>query len=456
MMIGWIFLGFYVFRKFPHHRAVIVGFLGAWLFLPQYAYDLPALPNYSKSSAPGYVILAAALLFDSKTLKAFRPHICDLPVAAFCVAPLLSSLSNGLGAWDGTSASVARSTEWLIPYFLGRAYCGSPRAIRDLALGVFLGGLLYVPLCLFEVRMSPQLHAMVYGYHPHSFEQSKRWGGWRPVVFMKHGLMVGMWMTMASLAGVAALGNGQLKWTRRIPLMSPVLLVTIVLITTILCKSTGALALFIVGVLMLFAGLRLRTSVPYFLLLLSPIVYVLLRANGLWDVQNLIEAMHRVLPERRVGSFAYRIYNENLLLEKAFQQKWFGWGGWQRSFVFDDLGRPISVPDGFWVLVFGKNGLFGLVSMLLALLLPQALFLKRFSASGWSKSPTLSAAYLLALLLSLFMVDSLMNDMFNPMVVVTAGGISSLALSGEIADDPIQDTPRALGIASAVYKPRLV
>ena len=59
-----------------------------------------------------------------------------------------------------------------------------------------LGGLIYVPLCLFEVRMSPQLHNMVYGFAQHSFGQTVRGGGWRPMVFMQHGLAVGLFMSV--------------------------------------------------------------------------------------------------------------------------------------------------------------------------------------------------------------------------------------------------------------------
>jgi hypothetical protein len=186
-------------------------------------------------------------------------------------------------------------------------------------------------------------------------------------------------------------------------------------------------------------------------------VYVVLRATGSWDVQNVIDAMLQVLPERRVGSFAYRIHNENILLEKAFRRIWFGWGGWQRSFVFDDMGRPASVPDGFWVLVFGKNGLFGLTSMLLTVLLPQLLFLRRFNPSTWKTSPTQTAAYLLVLLLSLFMVDSLMNDMFNPMIVLVAGGLGTLCADRfDETESEQKDDPQIGHSTLNDYRPRLV
>ena len=149
----------------------------------------------------------------------------------FCISPFCTSISNGLGAWDGMAATFGRCTEWLVPYFLGRIYCGTPTATRELLSGVVLGGLAYVPFCLYEIRMSPQLHAITYGYHPHSFAQSVRWGGWRPVVYMQHGLMVGMWMAMACLAGLTAWTNGQLKpGGLRLP---PIAMLGILFFTTI-------------------------------------------------------------------------------------------------------------------------------------------------------------------------------------------------------------------------------
>ena len=65
-----------------------------------------------------------------------------------------------------------------------------PASQRTLLISIFIGGLLYVPLCLFEIRMSPQLHKLVYGFHQHIFAQTFRFEGWRPTVFLQHGLAV--------------------------------------------------------------------------------------------------------------------------------------------------------------------------------------------------------------------------------------------------------------------------
>ncbi len=92
--------------------------------------------------------------------------------------------------------------------------------LRTIALGVFLGGLSYVPLCLYEIRMSPQLHRILYGFHQHEFVQTLRWGGFRPMVFMNHGLALGLWMTLACLSGYWLWRTGTKKRLWGVPMSS--------------------------------------------------------------------------------------------------------------------------------------------------------------------------------------------------------------------------------------------
>ena len=84
---------------------------------------------------------------------------------------------------------------------MGRAYFGDFKGLRELATVLFIGGLIYIPLCLYEIRMSPQLHNTIYGFYQHDFVQTMRAGGWRPTVFLQHGLAVGLFMSVTSLIG---------------------------------------------------------------------------------------------------------------------------------------------------------------------------------------------------------------------------------------------------------------
>ncbi len=41
-------------------------------------------------------------------------------MAVWCACPIASSLTNGLGLYDGLSASFGRFVMWGLPYLLGR------------------------------------------------------------------------------------------------------------------------------------------------------------------------------------------------------------------------------------------------------------------------------------------------------------------------------------------------
>ena len=426
-MFGWIPLVLGLFARLKAHHAVIAGFLLAWMFLPQYDYELPGLPNYSKISAASYGILAGTFIFNRSAFAQFRPCVYDLPIALWCVAPFLSSISNGLGAWDGLSASLGKVTSWGIPYFIGRLYFDRTEALRDLCLGIFLGALIYVPFCLYEMVMSPRLHKQVYGWHPAQFGQSRRGSSWRPVVFMKHGLMAAMWMASGALAGVRLLASKNLgKRLPVIPLPSLPAVATVVFLVFIF-SSFGALALLVMGLGLIAVVTRLRRSWPMLLVVAIPILYMTTRGTGAWDGQNLIDASAALSSEERADSLAFRIKNENVLVQKALQQPLFGWGGWKRSFIFNENNVAVSVPDGLWVLAFGQNGLFGLTCLTMTLLLPQLLFLRRYPASRWAE-PAVAALVPLSMMLGMFMIDNLFNDMFNPVMLLSAGGLTGLFL----------------------------
>lgn len=441
-MFGWIPVAILLFTRLQARHAVIAGFLISWMFLPQYTYTITGIPNYSKISAMTYGIMLGTLLFNRSAFSGFRPHVLDLPMALWCCIPFLTSLSNGLGAYDGISVTVGRLTMWGLPYFIGRLYFYDRKSLTELAFGIFLGGLVYIPFCLFEVVMSPRLHRIVYGFHPHEFGQAKRGGGWRPVVFMQHGLMTAMWMVTAWLSGYQLWRSGWLS--ARFPQWKGVWgpAVGLLLVTVILCKSTGALGLLLMGLAVLHATHLIRTALPMYALLLLPVLYVLTRGAGLWDGQNLIEAVSRIASPERTGSLSYRLDNENILAEKAKERVWLGWGEWGRSFVRDEEGKAISVPDGLWILAFGKNGAIGLASLLALLLVPPFLFLRRYPPAHW-RAPPVAAITALPLLMGLFTIDSLFNDMFNPLILILAGGLNGLWI-GRAAADQDHESPAFL------------
>lgn len=419
-LFGWPLVVLGLFAALPARRAVIVAFLFAWLFLPMAAYEIAGLPNYTKTSATSYSVLLGVLLCDSARMMRFRPSRVDLPMAIWSVVPLATSLSNGLGAYDGVSSVVGHVVAWGVPWFVGRLYFSDLDGLRELAIGIFLGGLIYVPLCLYEIRMSPQLHDMVYGYHQHSFSQTKRFGGWRPTVFMQHGLAVGFWMTSASLAGVWLWHSGVLRHVRGVSMS---ILVPMLVGTTILCKSAGSLVLLAGGVGVLFATRWTRLPVWLALLIAAPVGYMAVRSTGDWSGRPLV-AFAEMISEERAGSLQMRLDNEDLLAGKAWERPAFGWGAWGRNRVYDDRGGDVTTTDGLWIITFGQRGLIGLAALYSMLLIPAILLLKRLPTANWSGTDAAPAAAI-AVLLVLFVCDSLFNAMPNPLYVLAAGGLGA-------------------------------
>ena len=432
VMLAWIPIVLYFFTRFPAQRAVVISFIVAWLFLPQRAgFSLTGLPDYERMSATCYGILLATVIYDAQRFSIFKLGWLDLPMLIWCLCPFASSISNGLGAYDGISAVLSQTVSYGVPYFLGRIYLNNLAGLRNLAIGIFIGGLVYVPLCLYEIRMSPQLHNIVYGYlgNP-SFAQTIRYDGYRPTVFMRHGLSVGMWIMAATLIGIWLWKAGIIKqlWGIQIKWLVAALLITFVLI-----KSTGAYFLLVLGIAILFTAWQFRTAILLFFLIGSMSFY--LAQNALTETyitDQIIASLDGVVPEERIGSLEFRFNNEELLADKARERIVFGWGGWGRNRVYDYnwAGElvDISVTDSLWIIAFGANGLVGLIAVFGSSLLPALSFvLSRYPARSWF-NPKVAPAAVLVVVITLYMLDCALNNQPNPVFTLASGGIAGLVL----------------------------
>lgn len=420
-LIGWIPAVLLLFAVLPPRRAVIAAYVGAWLFLPMAGYQIQGLPDYTKVTATGYAALLGVLLFDGTRLVSLRPSWVDLPIAVWCIVPFASSIVNGHGAYDGTSGVLSHVVSWGLPYLFGRLYYSDWEGLRDLAIGILIGGLIYMPLCLWEIRMSPRLHRAVYGYHQHSLSQHYRFGGYRPKVFMQHGLAVGLWMALSSLLGLWLWLRGGLVRLWGVPMKA---LAPALAATTILCKSLGAIILFVGGVAVLFAPGRLRTAGIAGLVLVVPL-YLAARVQGGWTGEKLVE-LAAVIDSDRASSLQGRLRQEDRLVVFAMQRPLLGRGasgGWRH--VEDDQGRVVT--DSLWIITLGPYGLAGLVSMTLTILLPPALILHRIRPALW-EHPAASPAVGLAMVVVLHMIDCLVNAMLNPVYLLAVGGMASVAV----------------------------
>ena len=460
VMICWIPVVLYFFSQLPVQRAVIFSFLVAWLFLPMASIPIQSLPDFTKMSATCYGILLATAIFDFHRFRQFRPHWVDIPLIIWCFCPLFSSLTNGLGPYDGLSSSLNQIVTWGFPYFLGRLYLGSLKGLQQLAVGIVWGGLVYIPLCLIEIRLSPQLHQWLYGFNPQSFEQAIRYGGYRPIIFMQHGLMVGIWMMTATLIAFAlwragilqqllmqfasdslGIGGGaegkgggtkasKLKTLMREPVWgtaaASVLMLTI---TFVLIKSTGAYVLLALGIGLFIVLQWGRNALPLIVIALLLSGYLAFASTGGLTpglIAQVSTTVTQLSDADRSASLVFRLENEAQLSQKARLQPIFGWGGWGRARIFNEYGQDISVTDSLWIINFGNFGLIGLWSWVGTMLLPILGFvLLRYPPTTWSHPQVVPAA-VLSIGLMLYAIDCLSNAMVNPIYTLIAGGLAGI------------------------------
>ncbi len=436
VMFAWLPIVVYLFTRFPARQAVVISFLVGWMFLPQAELPLPGLPDYSKITATCYGILLATFIFDAGRFQTFRFGWLDIPMLIWCLCPFVSSLMNDLGAYDGISAVIDRTATWGTPYFLGRIYLNSLQGMKLLAIGIFVGGLVYVPFCLYEVRMSPQMHRIVYGGFPHAdFSQTVRLGGYRPMVFMQHGLAVGAFMMAATLVGLWLWQTGVIK---RVWNISVIWWMAALFLTFVLCRSTGALSLFFIGLGFLLIAKYFRTALPVFLLIGGMAVYLYVNSETeTYFSDQLISYLSQIFPEDRIASLEFRFNNEELLVDRAREQLTFGWAGWGRSRLMNPETGQLTIQDSLWVIALGENGIVGLTSLYTAMLLPvAAIFWSRYPARLWT-NPKVAPVAAVGLMVVLYMLDCIMNAMVNPIYILACGGIAGLTMSPERRRQPV-------------------
>lgn len=412
------------FSLLPPRRAVLWTVLGGWLFLPHFDGNHRFLFLHSKFVFLPAAVLMGSAVFDARRWLGLRPKLLDLPMVALCVSPFFTALDNSLGMKEALAATLGNLLGWGGPYLLGRLYLGDLGALRELARAQVAAALAYVPFCLWEIRMSPQLHVSLYGFRSWSFDQSLRFGGFRPSVFMQHGLAVGMWMAMGTLVSYWLVRTRSPSSIAGIP--GPVVLATL-LVTTVLCRSTAAIALLACGVALLELTDRLRTGVLVLAVGLLPAAYCTARMSG-WTGAPVVDWSRHVVGEDRAASLQFRLDNEAVLAKKALLRPWLGWGRFGRSFIYDENGRSLgAVPDGLWIIFLGMSGLVGLSALGLVLATPPLLVLRTYPGRAWA-DPRLAPTAALVVTLLLWAVDGVLNAMVTPVVPMVAGALVSVVL----------------------------
>ena len=420
-MFGWIPVILLIFSLFPPVRALVISFVVGWCYLPRVNFPLSGVPDFDKVVATTCGVLLAAMIFDMGRLMTFRFQWYDLPMAAWCVAPILAVWSTGVDFYEGFAATERQIVCWAVPYFLGRVYLNTLEDLRELALGLVIGGLSYAPLCLYEVRFSPNLNQMVYGFSVTAWEGT-RYNGFRPRVFTANGLECGMWLAVTMMAAYRCWARGSIRTLWGWPFGYAV---AILAVTTILGKATGAIVLLVVGLVLLWLVRVTRSALPIWVLIILPFIYIGTRSSGIWSGRQLTDFAASNFGQDRADSIQFRFDCENLLIEKANIKALFGWGMAGRGRITDENGRDMVITDGLWIITYGDMGMFGVISLFLCFNLPIVVLLRRIPAQQWA-DPMVAPAASLAVILGLYSLDNLSNAMPSPIYALIAGGISSV------------------------------
>lgn len=434
-----------LFRVLPLQRALIWTIISGHLLLPSStSIKIPMLPALDRALVPAVSALVLCALMAPKmrvspdlTARTGR-QVVFLLLALVLLTPFLTVLQNtdpmvdgrlflpGLRLYDGFSM-ISQIVVNLIPLWLGVRYLNTREGHRALLEAIVISGVVYTFPALLEIRISPQLHNWIYGFFPHDFVQHIRDGGFRPVVLLNHGLMVGIYFCMAVISAAVlyreARREGRSAWRWMVAL----LWLTGVLY---LSKSLGALVLAVLFALaVLLFGRRLQMGIA---LAVAVIVmfYPMLRGAGWIPVDAVYEAALSI-SEDRAASLKFRLDNEDALLTHANEKPLAGWGSWGRNQLYDPLtGEMISTTDGIWIIFIGMFGWVGYIGRFGLLTVPTLFFALRQRSFG----PSLITPGLI-MVLSADLVDLLPNAGLVNYVWLMAGAVTGYVLWRDPRED---------------------
>ena len=431
MLVLWPVVAAMLFRRLPVGRAIISSLLIAYLFLPPppAGFDFPLLPPLTKETIPSLaMILACLILYRDKVTLLPETLSGRVLVVVFICSPLATVLTNsepvfwgqmGLPALKLREAFSTMIQQFMLiaPFLMARNFLRNADDHRDILKALFIGGMVYSVLMLIEVRLSPQLNIWVYGFFQHNFDQMIRFGGFRPIVFLYHGLWVSFFAMTAVISAVA-LARGSITRVA----MGFWLAAAYLLVALVLSKSLGAIlygAALVPLVAVLSSRMQLRVAA---LLAFIALAYPLMKGADLVPQEAML-AQAADFDADRANSLRFRFQQETILLERAQEKPLFGWGLWGRNHIWDGATKTIlTVTDGRWIVIIGVLGWVGFLAEFGLLALP--IFLMWRKSGQGQLSPWVGP---MALMLGINMIDLIPNATLTPLTWLMAGAILGYA-----------------------------
>ncbi len=447
-LLIWPIVTIILFTQMDARKAAVWSLVGAYMLLPvNTAFDPPGLPPMDKTSIPNMMAFICVAIFAKQRLIRLPQSKLVLGLmVVFVLSPIGTSFGNqspiilsqtalpAMSLYDALSACAGNALV-MVPFIIGYSALRRGQDHLMILQVLVISALFYSILILYESRFAPVLHAQIYGIVAFSdFTQMIRFGGYRPAVFMGHGLLVSMFCAMAFIASLV-LWRMKQKTLNLPPALVAIYLAGILIIM----KSVGSIVWAFIGLFALLTLNARRMTTMIFAVSLIIILYPAVRATPYFPTQAVLDVAGVVGPERR-QSLEFRFVNEDRLLDHAAQKPLFGWGSWGRNQVYQmtDWGQDIrlSTTDGTWIIAIGQYGWIGYIAMF-GLLCHPFWRAYREGKGGQLAFPTLG----LLLILILNLLDLVPNSSLRPITWLIAG-----ALSGMIVD------PRAMKKAMRIKR----
>lgn len=427
--------------------------IGAQLFLPPVLdIAVPGPKIFNKDILPALSALVGCLIFRRRLFRGSRPgRGYDLFILLMVAGSVGTMLTNRdpvfagplvlppFGLHDIAAQGVQTVLYWWPPFYLGRTIYRRSRDLRDLFVVLVVAGLVYAPLLAFEMRVSPQLNRWVYGFHAGEFAQTLRGGGFRPMVFMRHGLTAALFLVFAVFAATALARARQ-----RVLGLNAGVVAAFLLVVLVLSRSAGALVYTVAfAPFILFAPLEIEVR---WAAIAAAIVfsYPVCRAAGLVPIDHINGWALEIFGTERAGSLAYRLSQERLVMERALERLVFGWGGYGRGFPRNPYnGEYLASTDGLWAITISTSGIVGYVG-LFGLLLAPILAARRALARVTSTRDRILVAAL-ASMSATYLLDLIPNAGIDPYLTFLVGVLAGARRGFEQGAPGDATTARAAG-----------
>lgn len=386
VVFSYPLVAFAFFKLFRLPVAAATTIIAGYLLLPTRAeLDLPALPALDKHMIPALATIlcvsfigfsrsahsrvSSLQLKNAREFKALNGWIPQdrwavILLTALVASSLLTSLSNrdavvlgekiikGIRTYDMMSAALGMII-MLVPLLIGRRLFAHAENQKVLLGLMAFAGFLHAWLALVELRIAPVLNQNLYGFFPHDWSQHSRSGGWRPALFLEHGLWVAIFQAMAFAAALGAYRCSAPPFPRLVWLIFAFWIFLILansnsLGAVVLAVFAFPIVLFLPPAVQIIVSTSLTTIVLF---------YPILRSSGFIPIDTIASAAQYIDP-MRAGSFLFRTRHEEYFLDHAAQRPIFGWGRFGRNLPVIDGHQDTATPDGYWVIVLSVGGWF--------------------------------------------------------------------------------------------------